>query len=152
MLPSSSHAKVVINGPVTWQTIAPDRFWGFAEYEPRDFPIRVTTPERTLIDGLIKPDLCGGIEVVLEAWSLAAGAIDIDSLVAQVDRFGVGGTDSACRIHHGSAGTCAPQLDEWRDRSQRGGSAKLVASAPFASRHDERWNLSINAAVHALEQ
>jgi hypothetical protein len=37
-----------------------------------------------------------------------------------------------------------------RAGSRRGGSSRLVASEPFASTFDERWNLSLCAPVDVL--
>lgn len=149
-MPNSSRTKSVLNQPVEWQTIQPDHFWGFAEYEPQGFPIRVTTPERTLIDGLMKPDLCGGIEIVLEAWSLARDTMDIETLIAQVDRYDVGILRQQVGFILEQLGLTHPSLARWKARTQRGGSSKLVASAAFASTYDEDWNLSINAPLHSI--
>ena len=55
-------ASVILNQPVQWIRTAVPRFFGVALYRPLGVPIRVTTPERTLIDGLQRPDLCGGME------------------------------------------------------------------------------------------
>lgn len=149
-LPNSSRTRTVLRQPVEWQTIQPDRFWGFAEYEPRGFPIRVTTLERTLIDGLMKPDLCGGIDAVLEAWLLSRDTLDIEKLMAQVERYDVGILRQRAGFLLEQLGIAHPLLSEWKAGTQRGGSSKLVASAPFASTYDEHWNLSINAPLHSL--
>ena len=44
-------------------------------YGPRA-QIRITTLEQTLLDSLYKPFLCGGPEVVFEAWQDAVDRLD----------------------------------------------------------------------------
>ena len=142
----------VLGRPVQWLRVKPERFFGFADYEPLGYPIRYTTPERTLIDGLQQPDLCGGIISVLRAWALAQETIDLDVLVYQVERFGVAILRQRVGYVLDQLGLSRPMVETWRHAAQRGGSSRLVASAPFASTFDERWNLSINAPVDALHE
>jgi hypothetical protein len=149
-LPNSSRTRKVLRQPVEWHTIQPDRFWGFSEYEPRGFPIRVTTLERTLIDGLMKPDLCGGIEAVLEAWLLSRDTLDVETLVAQIERYDMGILRQRAGFVLEQLGLDHPHLSEWKAQTQRGGSSKLVASAPFDNAYNVAWNLSINAPLHSL--
>ncbi len=98
------------------------------------------------------PGLSGGLENVLRAWALARDALDVDSVVYQVERLGmvvlyqrVGFVMERLSLSH-------PALEEWRARTERGGSRKLLASAPYSARYDERWDLSINAPVDALKE
>lgn len=148
--PILPRTRKVLNQPVEWQTIQPDRFWGFAEYEPHGFPIRIATLERTLIDSLMTPDLCGGIEAVLEAWLLSRDTLNVEALVAQVERYDVNILRQRAGFVLEQLGLDHPLLSEWKAQAQRGGSSRLVASAPFSSTCDVAWNLSINAPVRSL--
>lgn len=142
-----------INGrPVQWLRIKPERFFGFADYQPLGYPIRYMTPERTLIDGLQNPNLCGGITNVLRAWVRAQDTIDLDVLLHQVERFNVAVLRQRVGYIIDQIGLSHPIVERWRGASQRGGSSRLVASEPFAATFDERWSLSINTPVDILHE
>ncbi len=87
------------------------------------------------MDGLLYPDRSGGIGNVLGAWALARDLLDEGLIVYGVERLG---------LSH-------PALEEWRAGTERGGSRKLLASAPYSPDYDNCWDLSINAPVEALE-
>jgi hypothetical protein len=142
----------LLGRPVAWQRVKPARFFGFADYQPLGYPLRFTTPERTLIDGLQAPDLCGGIANVLRAWVLARDRIDLDVLVHQVDRFGVAVLRQRVGFVLDQLDLPHPGLARWRAGAGRGGSSRLVGSAPFAPEFDPGWNLSLNAPVRVLRE
>jgi len=145
-------ATKILGRAVEWQRMRPERFFGFAEYEPLGYPMRYTTPERTLIDGLQNPEMSGGIVNVLRAWVLARDTIDLDVLVYQVERFNVAVLRQRVGYVLDQIGLTHPRLEQWRAASHRGGSSRLVGSEPFASTYDERWNLSLNAPVNVLHE
>lgn len=138
--------------PVQWLRVKPERFFGFADYQPLGYPMRYTTPERTLVDGLQKPALCGGIANVLRAWVLARDTIDLDVLVYQVERFDVAVLHQRVGYVLDQIGLSHPIVEQWRASSKRGGSNRLVGSEPFGSTFDERWNLAINAPIDVLHE
>ncbi len=140
----------ILGRPMQWQRVKPARFFGFVDYQPMGYPIRYTTPERTLIDGLQQPDLCGGIVNVLHAWRLAQDTIDLNVLLHHVERFDVSVLRQRVGYVLDQLGRSHPMMEQWRLSTQRGGSSRLVASAPFASTFDEHWSLSINAPVDVL--
>jgi len=150
--PQGIRAPKILGRPVEWLKAKPERFFGFAEYQPLGFPVRCTTPERTLIDGLQNPNLSGGIANILCAWVLARDMIDLDALTHQVERYGVAVLRQRVGYVLEQIGLSHPKLDRWRHSSHRGGSSRLVASEPFASTFDERWNLSLNAPIDALRE
>ena len=140
----------ILGRPVTWNKVKPERFFGLGVYQPRGYPVRVTTPERTLLDGLQAPELSGGIENVLRAWSLARETLDLDKLVQYVDRFDMGILRQRTGFILEELELSHSRLDEWQGLAQRGGSSKLVAAAPYAPQFSERWSLSLNAPLAAL--
>lgn len=137
---------------VTWTRVKPERFFGFAAYQPHGYPIRVTTPERTLIDGLREPELCGGVASVLKAWVFARDTLDLEALVHYVDRFGVVVLRQRVGYVLEELGLTHPFLEKWQSQAHRGGSSRLVASAPFAPEFSERWSLSLNGPVRILRE
>ena len=143
--------ELVLRTPVRWSTVDAVRFHGFLEYQPHGARIRVTTPERTLVDALQSPELSGGIANVLRAWTLGAPMADLDSLTEQVERYDVQVLRQRTGFVLDRLGLRHPALDRWQQAAHRGGSSRLVGSEPFASSFDERWNLSINASTSPLE-
>lgn len=140
----------ILGRPVRWLRVLPERFFGFADYQPFGYPIRCTTPERTLADGLQSPALCGGITNVLRAWTIARYTLDLDVLVYQVDRLDVTVLRQRVGYVLDQLGLTHPKVEQWRSTAHRGGSSKLVGSAPYGPTFNERWSLSINAPVDVL--
>lgn len=153
---AGSKVPRVLGTPVRWKVAKPERYFGLQLYRQRGYPVRVTTPERTLVDGLLDPEASGGFENVLNAWRLASDVLDVDSVVYNAERLGekvlrqrVGFILEQLGLHHQS-------LEEWRKEAVRGGSSKLLRSAPYtvhneAARYDERWSLSLNAPTDTLQ-
>jgi len=148
--PGATIPSRVWGRPVHAKRVKPSLFFGFADYEPLGFGMRYTVPERTLIDGLLAPDLCGGIDTVLRAWANARDIIDLDVLVYQAERMEIKVLRQRVGFVMDQLGLAHPRLESWRASTHRGGSSRLVGSEPFASSFDERWNLSINVPVGAL--
>lgn len=151
-LPGGRTPTRVLGRPVDWLRTKPERFFGLTEYHPLGYPLRYTTPERTLIDALQSPETCGGIANVLRAWVLARDRIDLDVLVHQVDRFRIAVLRQRVGYLLDRLDLSHPQIELWRSSARRGGSSKLVGAAPFASTYDERWNLSLNAPIGILDE
>jgi len=42
-------------------TLTPHKFFGIQTVTIEDQPVQITTPSKTLVDGLDRPDLCGGV-------------------------------------------------------------------------------------------
>lgn len=142
----------ILNRPVQWITVTPEHYFGIGEYRPFGYGVRATNSERTLIDGLQKPDLSGGIDNVLTAWATARDTIDVDTIVQYVDRLNVnvlrqriGFVLEELEIQH-------PAFDQWSSQAHRGGSSKLVAAAPYSDTYSERWSISLNAETRALNE
>ena len=142
----------VLGWPMRWRSIKPARYFGFQLYRSLGFPVRVTTPERTLVDGLRDPELSGGLENVLRAWASASDVLDVDAVVYQVERLGEVVLRQRVGFVMEQLGLSHPALEEWKARRERGGSSKLLASAPYAPTYDDRWDISINAPVDALRE
>lgn len=141
----------VLGWPVKWRSVKPAWYFGFELYRSQGFPLRVTTPERTLVDGLRNPELSGGLGNVLRAWASSTDVLDVDTVVYQVERLGEAVLRQRVGFVMERLGLSHPALEDWRARTERGGSRKLLASAPYSPTYDERWDLSINAPVDALE-
>ena len=136
---------------IAWQVIPSEHYLGFEADQPYGATLRVTTIERTLIDGLQRPDLSGGIENVFRAWVIAAPILDLDQVADIVDRLGVLVLNQRVGYVLDRLGLNHLVLDRWRAIARHGESSRLVAAEPVAPTFDERWNLSINAPTEALD-
>lgn len=145
-------ATKVLGQPITWHRLSAVRLFGAREYSPRGYPVRVTTPERTLLDGLLQPEWCGGFESVLKAWSGYRDLIDLEEVVRYVELFDVAVLRQRAGFILEELGLSNPAVNKWPARAKRGGSSRLLGSAPFAPTFSERWKLSINAPTGALEE
>jgi len=148
--PAMRFPTQAMNKQVIWTRMAPDQFFGNDVSEPYGFPIRVTNPERTLLDALNAPKRSGGILNVLEAWASAPDRIDVDLLVHYVERFDSGVLRQRVGFILEELGLTHSVLKTWQSQTQRGGSRKLDASAPYSSTYSERWDLSLNGPVEVL--
>ncbi len=68
--------------------VKPKYFFGIEQAFINESSFYVTDLERTLIDGLMKPQYCGGFFEVLEAFSLAQDRIDVQKIVSYAALYG----------------------------------------------------------------
>ena len=141
----------ILGQPIHWTRVMPTRYFGLHEYTPRGYPVRVTTPERTLVDGLQKPELCGGIAPVLRAWARGRDLLDVKSLVDYTERLEITVIKQRVGFLLEELGFTHPSLDIWRKAMHRGGSSKLFGSVSYASTFSERWSLSINVPLDEFQ-
>jgi predicted transcriptional regulator of viral defense system len=143
-------AEAISKQPIRWHRLAAARIFGAHEYTTQGYPVRVTTPERTLLDGLLHPEWSGGIEKVLRAWSLYKDLLNVEVLIEYVDLLGIGVLRQRVGFILEELGISPAAIHGWPEQAVRGGSSKLLGSAPFAPTFNERWKLSINAPIDAL--
>ena len=65
----------------TFVRVDPKRFFGTEQVWIGDARVTVTDPERTLIDGLSKPQYCGDISEVLQAFQVRLVDLDLDRII-----------------------------------------------------------------------
>jgi predicted transcriptional regulator of viral defense system len=145
-------ADSVFGRRVHWHRLVGKRILGTSIFDYRGYPVRATTPERTLLDGLLNPDWSGGFANVLQAWARYRDLIDLDPLVKYVDELDVGVLRQRTGFLMEELGLSHPALATWVTQAQRGGSSKLNGRAEFSSQFNQRWQLSINAPVSVLRE
>jgi predicted transcriptional regulator of viral defense system len=145
-------ADSVFGRRVHWHRLVRKRILGTSIFDYRGYPVRVTTPERTLLDGLLRPDWSGGFANVLQAWARYRDLIEVKALVECVDQLDVGVLRQRTGFLMEEFGLTHPALATWVTQAQRGGSSKLNGGAKFSSQFNERWQLSINAPVSVLPE
>lgn len=137
--------------PVEWHVIK--NFDGVREYHTFTYPVRATTLERTILDGLAHPEWCGGLESVFRAWRKAKDTIKIHTLVDLVDAINKPLLRQRAGFVMETLGITSPNLEAWTKKAITGGSSKLLGTAPFVKEgYSERWQLSINAPIRTLEE
>lgn len=153
-LPDTHHPARIMRQPLTVRTVTTEHFFGHVEDDRWGAPMRVTSVERTLVDGLIAPNLCDGIDSVLEGWGIARYDLDldVDRVVSIVERYDMTVLQQRVGFVLEQLGLDHPRLAQWQAESLRGGSSRLVPNEPYSSDFDPRWNLSINAPIGALEE
>ena len=139
---ATPRGPVCIHGsPFRFCRVIPEHYFGTETIWRGEIPITVTDPERTLLDGLTRPQLCGDIGVVLQAFE-CQGSLNLERIIGYARRLGV---------------TCAKRLG-WVLEHQ-GVSGKLLQELaqlpisgyrpldPTASRRgpcNARWNIIEN--------
>ena len=147
-LPDPSRPESLGRFDYVWTSVKNEWYFGFEE---RGW-LRVMTLERTLLDGLREPERCGGIEEVLRAFSTSKLRINVSRLVEYVNTFNLQVLRQRAGFVLARLGIAHPEFSKWRREASRGGSSRLLASAPFASTHDPEWAISINCPITALEE
>ncbi len=106
--------------------------------------MRVSTIGRTFLDMLKNPELCGGINHVLEVFEEHAPRY-LRLILDEIDQHG-GDIDKvrAGYILDERLGIDDPRINAWISFAQRGGSRKLDASAEYIPEWSEKWCLSLN--------
>lgn len=106
--------------------------------------LRVASVERTFLDMLRRPDLCGGIENVMQVCKnhiidyLEPVLKEIDTNGSQIEKVRAGYIlEEVCGIKHFI-------IESWLQFVQRGSSRKLDPYHEFSPEYSERWCLSLN--------
>jgi predicted transcriptional regulator of viral defense system len=134
---------------IVWSEIQSKWDFGVTVGYSSGLPVYVTDVERSLLDALKMPDKCGGIAKVLKAWR-DAETCDLDRLVTYTERFGNQNLKQRVGYVLEKLGRHHPRLAQWRDRLQRGGSVKLLASDPYSETYSAEWSLSLNVSPSVL--
>jgi len=142
---------VLLGVPFELVFIKPERMFGAALLGEPGLRIRVTEPERTVVDMFDRSDLCGGVPAVAAALTTAWPRLDIEALSGCLERF-AGGTVPRrlgyLAEHLGLLAPGDPILAGWRaligsgySLLERGGQA----AGPFV----RRWGLRVNVEEFA---
>ncbi len=106
--------------------------------------MRVSTIGRTFLDMLKNPELCGGINHVLEVFE-NNGEDYLELIVDEINQHG-GNIDKvrAGYIFDERMNLTFDAINDWIKCAQRGGSRKLDASSEYEPVWSEKWCLSLN--------
>lgn len=123
------------------------RFFGHSTDWVVDSKITVTDLERTLLDGLSRPDLCGGMGEVFAAFEEAGDRIDLDRAAGHVLKL-----DAAVAARLGWTlehvlGLGNSDVIAALEALPMKGSRRLDASRPDGGHLDPRWHLRLNSSL-----
>lgn len=106
--------------------------------------VRVAMVGRTFLDMLREPELCGGMQHVIDTYREYAVKY-LQLIIEEVDRHGTLIERSrAGYLLETLCGLSDPLISAWASKVQRGGSRKLDPQAEYAPLFSERWALSVN--------
>ena len=132
-------------------TLAPHKFFGIQTVTIEDQSVRITTPSKTLVDGLDHPDLCGGIVEIAKGLERYSGDdANWAQLTADAQRLGN-------RTVFKRLGYLVEMLElevgEWIDRWRAEISPGETLLAPRYGRrgsYQSEWNLRVNVDEEQL--
>ena len=105
----------------------------------------VTDLERTLLDGLIRPHLCGGLAEVLDAYREHIGKVELVKIIGYALKLGVAASRRlGWVLDHLEVGLDQIQCLAQHDHP---GYRKLDPSRPSSGNYDPKWRLQLNNEV-----
>ena len=122
--------------------VRPDRLFGTEQVWAHDARVVITDLERTLLDGLSRPRLCGDFAEVLHAFEVAMDRVDVRRISAYAVRLG---TATAKRLGWILAycGCTSPEVDLLKELPTRG-YRTLDPTGPRKGRCNARWMVQEN--------
>ena len=136
--------------------VKPGKLFGGHRYYLRGGPAVVADREKTILDCLDRPDLCGGVEEVARALLAADGDLDWLRITGYLDRFGSGAVVKRLGFlaeHLELAHPPEPRtLARWRELLTAG-VGKLDPSSPRRPhRTVTRWRIAVNLPEAGLRR
>ncbi|MBB5666342.1 putative transcriptional regulator of viral defense system [Rhizobium leguminosarum] len=106
---------------------------------------RIPAIGEVFVQMLDRPELCGGMEHVIEVWDQRSETY-LDEIITAVDR----AEESIIKVRAGylleeRLGVRDDRILAWTAFAQRGGSRKLDAGASYVPTYSEKWMISLNA-------
>ena len=134
-------------------TVKPERLWGWSTSEVLpDHRVRVSTPERTIVDGLDMPMYAGGIGDVYLALSLARETLDPKRLVDDVLRLNKVSVIKRAGVLLQLSGLASEDLlRPLADRVDRTPHV-LDPQQPRSGQLDSRWKIWMNVSSDVLQE
>lgn len=130
--------------PISWHRESAERLNYSERLNIQGVRLQVATIERTLVDGLVRPQWCGGPAEVFQAWQTGFDFIEVEA----VEKYATLINNKVLYQRTGfileTLGYRSATLDKWARNAKPGGSAVLVPGLPWTKHRDERWKLGIN--------
>ena len=119
-----------------------ERFFGIEDVWVNESRIKITDPERTLLDGLMAPQYCGDFAEVLHAFEVRTPKLDLERLISYALRLDAATVKRVGWIleHQGVESTRLERLREQPIRGYR----VLDPTGPRRGSCDARWMIQVN--------
>ncbi len=132
-------------------TLTPHKFFGLQTVTVEEQPVQITTPSKTLVDGLDRPDLCGGIvELTKAICRYARDGADWEQVTADARRLG---SRTVFKRLGYLAEVAGLEVGEWLERWKAELSTGETLLDPRYGRqgdHHSGWNLRLNVSEEQL--
>jgi len=132
-------------------TLTSHKFFGFQTVTIEEHPVQITTPSKTLVDGLDRPDLCGGIVELSKAiCRYAQDGADWEQVTADAER--LGNRTVFKRLGY-LVEVTETEVGEWLERWRAEISAGETLLDPRYGRRGDYhsgWNLRLNVSEEQL--
>lgn len=112
--------------------------------------VRVSDLERTILDGLKTPHLCGGVTEVARGFWMRRGDIQIDRLVAYTKRLGVGAVVQRLGFLLETYELGTSKHQEFLLRMVTRAYVRLDPILPATGKFLRRWRLQLNIPIEEL--
>lgn len=126
--------------------VKPERFFGVEKVWVGDARVSVTDPERTLLDGLAKPQYCGDFAEVLHAFRLRGADLDLDRITAYALDLDVTTVKRLGWVLE-QQGVDVPELQRLAEVPIKG-YRPLDPTGPRRGPTDRRWMIQVNLPGH----
>ncbi len=129
--------------------VQPRKFFGHAQRTTDRGGFTITDREKTLVDALDHPELCGGIHLVADMLSAAAGSLDWTKVDQYLVRLASGAVYKRLgflieqELPQVKIPGRAQRLKRWQARLT-GGYAPLAPGEPPKGRFNSRWRVRVN--------
>jgi predicted transcriptional regulator of viral defense system len=142
-----NNSPTVLGVPYRFVLVRPDRLFGVFRAFEGGLPVHVTERERTIVDMMDRPDLCGGIAEVVEALRTGWPECDPVRVVEYVQRHGGGTVPKRLGFLVEQIGIerptgFLPQLQTLMGA----GMSDLERGGAKSGRYVRRWRLRVNTA------
>ncbi len=145
------NTKIVLGVRYRFVRVRPEKFFGVTARSVGSERASVTDREKTLVDSLDRPDLCGGIPQVVEMLPAAGQALDWGKLDSYLKRLGSGAVYKRLGFLVERAGERLPipnrseRIESWR-QCMTGGNALLEPRRPAKGPINSRWRVRVNVS------
>lgn len=119
-----------------------ERFFGIQDIWVNESRIKMTDPERTLLDGLMSPDYCGDFSEVLHAFEMGRDKLDLQKIISYALKLdGATARRLGWVLEHQGVG--ARKLEPLR-RIPIKGFRILDPTGPHQGSYDSSWMIQVN--------
>ncbi|MBU4241351.1 MAG: hypothetical protein KKE43_07625 [Actinobacteria bacterium] len=152
---SAPHRKkdvLALGATFHFVSLVPSRMWGTTgEWATSTERVEVSDLERTIVDSLNNPRLCGGVSEIAKGIHARKGDIDYVKLLEYIERFG----SNAVAKRLGFLMELYGMNNETVERLRRVSNLSYVLldpSLPAMGRHWHRWRLRLNVNPEELKE